>query len=1028
MKEQLLGMLAGWVQALAERPLVLVPLTMIAALIFLALIGRVGARLAGIGALSSGPVLIVSGLITLGLCLLWAAVDAVFWVYDAPYLSERIVLWLAPGGMPEEALRGLIDVLPGVRLLLPSFVALPIAMFAAGTLHGLITWIFGGTLAEMIALEQKPEDVIAREDKAKAAAAGQPATTEPAPASPLADDRLGRIYKRFGHWTRTDQVELRFLRWQRPLVRALIALAAIALVVVALRDLPIPLWVGIAVLLSALRHNARKPPKTEDKAMPAESKEAEADRPAGPPPPFVELPELANRLAPAPSPPPREPRLGSSGTPGASALLVDIVGALGVGALWAHQAAALEAHLDRRSVLLATAPASGRSTFADALVLYALLADAERVLYLCPDRDTARVAAEVFAARARATHWTWNLLSVDLCERAGAVDPELSVPSIVFADLDVLHRRLLASQDRWREFLCGLGLIVVPAIDRYSGVPAAHLSHLFRRLDRAVRRSRTPTHASALLDDDPGERVRVFATCDPGYADVGRYAERIAARSFVIIGPERDAAPVPAHTAHILVPPPTAGLASALHVRDLARRNGFRGELFGYEDFTDDEIASDGSLATADIVVARMSAARYAALPSLTEHLGAPSSTLLWQPDREPVAEHLATTRPPIGDARFARGRLLVAHPRSPALERVHLRATVAEAEVTLDQLSAVFSRELLADELAALRDQGHLVERERALLDPRAGSVVRSRTVRLASRDDVHRGVSFAACATPFELVERSTGKLVAELDGARAVCAAYPRRVLVRGGRRYLVLPAAEQDQLERRRIACEAIATPALTAPIRRLAIEVVERRERRHERGAERRRGSLLALGGAGFWLQTRDVRVDEKVYGTRTFDLDGHAREEIHDEPPIRCEYATRAALLVFPAQPFGEISAAAMHALVHLLRATLPTALHHEEEDLEVASTHADVGAGPCPAIAFVDLHQEGAGFADAITLDLLRSVFLLSRDVLASSGDRALAAWTCRAPADLRALDAPGAMRVLDTLLGNPPSARPSG
>jgi hypothetical protein len=359
---------------------------------------------------------------------------------------------------------------------------------------------------------------------------------------------------------------------------------------------------------------------------------------------------------------------------------------------------------------------------------------------------------------------------------------------------------------------------------------------------------------------------------------------------------------------------------------------------------------------------------------------------------------------------------LMVAHPRSPAVERVHLHATIAEAEVTLDQLSATFSRELLAEELAALRVDGRLVEREQRVLVPRAGAIARTRTVKLASREDVHRAVSFGVCAPAYELVERSTGVIIAEVEGARATCAAYPRRVLVRNGRRYVVLPVREQDQLERRRIVCETSAAHRTTTPIRRLTLEPVERRQRgAAEPVVDRRLGALLAIGGAGFWLQTREVRIREQVLGARSYAADGRRAEEAYDDAAIECSYPTRATLLVLPAQPFGDIANPALHALVHLLRATLPTALRFDDDDLAVTQTTVD----DRPALAFLDLHPEGAGFADAISLDILRPVLLLARDVCVAGGERAIAAVPCLAPSADGALDPTGAQRVLDALLG---------
>src|SRR5262249_20754105 len=139
----------------------------------------------------------------------------------------------------------------------------------------------------------------------------------------------------------------------------------------------------------------------------------------------------------------------------------------------------------------------------------------------------------------------------------------------------------------------------------------------------------------------------------------------------------------------VVVPP-----SSPRALRDLARKHGSTAELVGYADvLTGEELAARIPPREADVVVARLSAGSYAALPALAEHLG---QTILYHPDREPLAEQLAATQPAL-EHRPA----LVAHPRSSAVERAHLLASIAEAELTLDQLSATFSRELLTTELA---------------------------------------------------------------------------------------------------------------------------------------------------------------------------------------------------------------------------------------------------------------------------------------------------------------------------------------
>ena len=209
MSAQILGMLKGWVASLALSPFWFSLLSLVLGLAFVIGLGALLARrLAGSTGISSGPIFVVAGLIVLAACATWALIDAVFWFQDAPYISERLLLWIAPDAVDKAALAEFLELATtDGRLLLPTAISMTIGLFAAGVLYLLITWIASGTLAELLALEQKPADILARERKAKleaiaaAVAAGQPPPGEELSTQPLPDDRLGRIYKLLGHWT-----------------------------------------------------------------------------------------------------------------------------------------------------------------------------------------------------------------------------------------------------------------------------------------------------------------------------------------------------------------------------------------------------------------------------------------------------------------------------------------------------------------------------------------------------------------------------------------------------------------------------------------------------------------------------------------------------------------------------------------------------------------------------------------------------------------------------------------------------------
>jgi hypothetical protein len=140
------------------------------------------------------------------------------------------------------------------------------------------------------------------------------------------------------------------------------------------------------------------------------------------------------------------------------------------------------------------------------------------------------------------------------------------------------------------------------------------------------------------------------------------------------------------------------------------------------------------------------------------------------------------------------------------------------------------------------------------------------------------------------------------------------------------------------------------------------------------GADRRADPLRSLGGAQFTLAHMPVEVSEEVLGLRRHLPDGTERDTALYPSPIAVRYATRAAVLGLPPQSFGEIDEPTLHAIAHLFRTTLPPFLHHSEHDLEVEWL-GSFGPSGAPALAFVDAHPGGTGFAEAVTVDVVRQL-----------------------------------------------------
>ncbi len=1074
----LLGTLGAWAELARRSPLWTSAIGMALVLVTFLAAGQMvrGWLEQRSNRVAAGPIFALSGIGTFGLALLIWLLDATFAAFGEPHLAHRFALMLAE----ESKVRAILGI-PDGPIALPGPAALPLAIVLLAIVYLVfVTWA-GRTLAEMTSLEQKPDDVLANEraehQKAIATALKEGRTLPQAEvvSIPLSDDLFGRTYKLLGHWTTVELVEDRFLRWQKPLVLGLLFSLGLALPAAVGGHLHVALWAGALVFRDGLWKNLRTPPKPKEEEKPIEEAK----------PTTLELPSVrpmieavhkdAGPLTLAPTEPTARPAQISPGTELASKrVLEDMLRELGMKAgLYVHQGLACDAFAQRRNVLLTTPPLSGKRTLLDLLIFYTLLVDSETVLYLAPDAEEARLAEERFRKRATDAKWQWNIHAARIAGSAGAVDPGRAQPGLVFADPESLHRDLCGKQGDWAAYLGALGLVVVPDLERYHGTRGAHLAHLLRRLRRAAFRA-----SPVLPPQSTGERLRFVATATPLFRDLGRFAERVIGRPFLVLGPEVDGAPQPDGVAYLL-PARTASsdLHPAVHALGEALATGLSAELFGYDDtlslsdvtaaneimirrgvatrgrsFADPNAVTSDALTSAHVVVARASAARFAVLPMLLSHVGhkvgrvpkakhaalgkgetvgagaarkeEPPKEIVpgeiqraddfvltaeqlaaanleqkivhfLQPDLEPFAALLVKERPHPSHADLRHGCTLVVDPTATSVQSVHLTAALAEAELTEEELASDFSPALVQKTLEKLRasTSARVVTRDRRSIDSATGEARIERTHRVSGANVPELAIRAAGDAT--RVVDRHTGDVILAVERPRALAAAYPGRILVRQKKRFSVLPLENQDSVDSGRIVCEREERALTTSRMRRIQIEIEERRttaERRTEerKTAGRRASAPRTLGGAPFSLRHLPVHVREEVVGFRRFDPNGLVRDMTLYPEPIVCDLSSRAAVLGFPKQSFGEVGTASLHALAHLFRTTLPAFLHHGEEDVEVAwiqrfgdriseenAPEKQENAAELdtePSIVFVDAHPSGVGFADAITLDVLRA------------------------------------------------------
>ena len=180
--------------------------------------------------------------------------------------------------------------------------------------------------------------------------------------------------------------------------------------------------------------------------------------------------------------------------------------ALGVDALWSHQAAAIDHVRAARSVAVATGTASGKS-----LCFRAPIAEA------VTDPVRPGTALLIFPTKALARDQLRALQDLRLPGLvAGAYDGDCSNEerqwvrqhaNVVLTNPEMLHCALLPHHGRWAGFLLRLRHVVLDELHSFRGVFGTHVGHVLRRLRRvAAFHGGDPTFigCSATIGDPAG--------------------------------------------------------------------------------------------------------------------------------------------------------------------------------------------------------------------------------------------------------------------------------------------------------------------------------------------------------------------------------------------------------------------------------------------------------------------------------------------------------------------------------------------
>jgi ATP-dependent helicase YprA (DUF1998 family) len=867
-----------------------------------------------------------------------------------------------------------------------------------------------------------------------------------------------RFYKLCGYH-RPDRPEQRFVEWAAPIVRSLRWAKWLSFPAVLSGALPVALWVVGAIFIDGFRRTLAEPPAAPEEEEREEEAQAGALAAARDP----------NLLVHALRVDPRGPQLDVVGggtmqgraehaaprtrLADESAIMSDLLAALGIASFYVHQEAAADAILEGKDVLMETPPLSGRRTLCDVLAMREVLLDGGTVLYLSPTAEESARRARAFRRVAQASNWRWAIHHKDLALGREGMDLRLRQPQIVFATPEELHRDLCRLHEDWDYFLSSLALVVAIDIDRHTGPRGANLMFVMRRLLRVAKHARS--------------EPRVLATVAPFGPDVQGFAERLVGRPLTVIGPESNSRGAPSQYVVVGVPRVAGSLHPAVSSRGVAIACGYQTEIWGHDEVLTEleqeqqvnQVLLEFSKAVvapgedvdlrfddAHAIVVRLSSDRAAMIPFFTCHTGRAALGVAELSAEEVGGKRFeALDRPEIPFSGFQR-------PEEEAEPEVQMRdvaaaeADGAEEAVEVDEQGEVLAQALAAQpELAVavwlpdddsfaqllahhpgyvhpntlhpmLRLGSRLVasadnvvtasrhllcaagevaierrlatsifpaeavarlERERKLA-PRLRHRLTSEglvepVIELAVEPDAAPreppGTTRVASDQSVRVVNRSGGEVVMETDRLRVLTAAYPGRVLVRGGRRYRVLLPDEQP---------EPIAEAVWAEPERR---GLVTTRMRTLEVKYEGE-GHELDLGGRlRVRLRQSAAAIEERVVGLRFRQKARGHDEALSYHQPVRASYGGAVAVVELPVA-----SPAALEALERLVRITLPAFVRFEEEDLDVVAQAKEGRSLLC----FVDRHPGGAGFARAVTSDVLRHALYWSREIVARCGTSA--------------------------------------
>ncbi|MBI2723800.1 MAG: DEAD/DEAH box helicase [Chloroflexi bacterium] len=219
--------------------------------------------------------------------------------------------------------------------------------------------------------------------------------------------------------------------------------------------------------------------------------------------------------------------------------LVAALGRRGIEALYTHQAQALGAVMQGRSVVIVTPTASGKTLCYNLPVLQRILRDPEsRALYLFPTKALAQDQMEELHQLISDIGADIRTFTYDGDTPGDARRKVREAGHVVVTNPDMLHTGILPHHTRWVKLFENLQYVVIDELHQYRGVFGSHVANVIRRLQRVCR----------FYGSDP-----TFICCSATIANPAQLAEDIVRRPVQLI--DDNGAPRGRRTVAVYNPP-----------------------------------------------------------------------------------------------------------------------------------------------------------------------------------------------------------------------------------------------------------------------------------------------------------------------------------------------------------------------------------------------------------------------------------------------------------------------------------------